>query len=212
MTGVNTIKKYLTLRNAAIAVAAFLAVVGLQHQLSIHRTLARMADDPMGAVLGPASSRNTIVEFMDYRCSGCRVFSTGTLPAFMQKHPDVRIVIRHDPIYGDPSVHEAQLALAAARQGKFKVMHDILVARADPLPTAEIPALAQQLGLDVARLESDAKDPAILHHLGETVLATDLLRIPSAPAFIINGTVYIPGPGPVPDLARFEATYARLAR
>lgn len=206
----DTVRRHLTLRNAAVFIAALLVLLGIEHQWSIHRTLNRLAGDPMGAVIGPAAARNTIVEFMDYDCSGCRVFNA-TLEQFAQMHPDVRIVIRHDPV-SDDAIHGAQLALAAARQGRFQAMHDILASRDTPLPTAEIPPLAQQLGLDVSRLEKDVKDRAFLRHMEETEGAMAYLGIRRTPNFIINGTIYDPGPGPVPDLSRFEAVYGRLAR
>ena len=198
-------------RNFGSVLLALLLLTGLHHQWAIHRAVQRMADDAMGATIGTADARNIIVEFMDYRCSGCRAFAPA-LQAFAQAHPDVRIVIRHYPFYGAPSVHEAQLALASAQQGKFPAMHAALVGHDAPIAVEEISALAQQQGLDLDRLQKDVKDPAIMRHIRDTMDSADLLGIHSEPAFIINGTVYIPAAGPVPDLAHFTSIYQRFAR
>jgi protein-disulfide isomerase len=195
----------ITLRNIVIAIAA-VGVLGVAFRYwGIHHTIRLMETDTMGAVLGPENAKNTVIEFADYRCHACRNMQP-VITEFLKEHPDTKVVVRHYPIYGAPSVKESDMALAAALQGKFLPMHAYLMSREEPVQDAEIPTIAKQLDLDLTQLQSDMKSGRVGRHLLDTLDATDILNIDRAPSFIFNGTIYIP-PGEMPDLQQFDAIY-----
>ncbi len=196
-------------RSVLIAVAVLIALAAGWRTLSVHNALTRMTE-PMGAVIGPADAPNTVVEFMDYRCAYCRTINA-EMAEFVKRNPDVRLVIRHLPIYVAPSVKEASMALAAAKQGKFLAMHEYLASRENAVEDDEIPGIAKQLGLDPAKLAIDMKAGDVGHHMLDTLDGAKTLGIDRTPSFIFNGVVYVPNGG-VPDIDGFEALYRQYKK
>ncbi len=169
-----------------------------------------LAQAPYGNAAGPENADITIIEIMDYRCSYCREMAA-VVKALSEKHPDVRIVFRHMPVFGLPSLIEAEFALAAGMQGKFMPAHDFLMARETPLGEDGIDAAAKGLGLDAERLKTDMKDPAMGDMLIRTVSAAETLGIRSTPAFLVNGKLLLPATmGRLPTIPDFEKMMGKI--
>ncbi|WP_433431569.1 Na+/H+ antiporter NhaA [Nonomuraea sp. CA-141351] len=82
---------------------------------------------PRDHVRGPEDAAVTIVEYGDFECPYCGRLHP-ILEELRQKNPDVRLVFRHFPL---PTLHPRATAAAivseaAADQGRFWEMHDIL--------------------------------------------------------------------------------------
>ena len=68
---------------------------------------------------------------------------------------DVRLVFMQNPLgFHREAPLASQAALAAAEQGKFAEMHDLLLANQKALQRPKLTSYAQQIGLDVAAFES----------------------------------------------------------
>jgi protein-disulfide isomerase len=101
----------------------------------------------------------------------------------------VRFVWRHLPLTG---VHpQAQVAAeaseAAAAQGKFWAMHDLLLANQEHLHTDDLVGYADRLGLDVERFEADLGSRVNQGRVDEDVATADLSDVAGTPTFFING-------------------------
>ena len=101
-----------------------------------------------GAVLGNPQGTITLVEFTDYACGYCRQ-SLPDVTALIAANPDLKIVIREYPILSEGSVAAAQMALAAAAQGKYAAFHNAMFAKDGP-DEANIAAAAREAGVDLA--------------------------------------------------------------
>src|SRR6187402_2647073 len=122
-----------------------------------------MADDdvarltmPVGArdhVQGPAEAPVTLVEYGDYECPHCgRAYP---IVKAVQKRlgTQLRFVFRNFPL---SNAHpNAEAAEAAAAQGKFWEMHDLLFEHQDALEREDLLRYAADLGLDVKRFRSE---------------------------------------------------------
>ncbi len=80
---------------------------------------------------GSAQAKVTIVEFSDFQCPACRQAEAAIKQILADYPQEVRLVYRHFPL---TQIHEqalaaAELAEAAAAQGKFWEMHDVLFER-----------------------------------------------------------------------------------
>lgn len=152
---------------------------------------------------GPADARVTVVEFMDYRCMACRTTEASSRQ-IRQEFPDVKFVIRHFPIFGRQSVIEADMAITAARHGKFKEMHDLLIGREAPVEESEIPAILEQVGIDIPaeQFRQEMRQAGNGQIMQQTLDLSDRLGIRMAPTFIIGKEIYVPttNPAPVKDL------------
>jgi protein-disulfide isomerase len=102
---------------------------------------------------------------------------------------DVRYVWRHVPL---TDMHEhAQLAAeaseAAAFQGAFWPMHDLLLTHQTALRPSDRVGYAEELGLDVDRFTEDLRLHAGAVRVAEDVDSADLSGVSGTPTFFVNG-------------------------
>jgi protein-disulfide isomerase len=101
-------------------------------------------------------------------------------------------VFRHFP---QSSIHPhasatAQAAEAAAAQGKFWEMHDLLYAHQRDLDTLDLTHLALQLGLEVYRFDSARELESTTRRIREDFAGARRSGVDATPAFFINGCRY----------------------
>ncbi|MGQ4428740.1 Na+/H+ antiporter NhaA, partial [Streptomyces violaceoruber] len=112
--------------------------------------LAVPVDRRHDRIRGPESAVVTVVEYGDFECPYCGQ-AEPVVRDLLGQESDVRYVWRHLPLR---DVHpRAQLAAeaseAAARQGRFWEMHDLLLERQNALAAPDLLRYAGELGLDV---------------------------------------------------------------
>lgn len=139
-------------------------------------------------VTGPADAKITLVEFFDYNCPYCRA-SMPALKKFYEAHKNnARFSFIEFPIKGPNSLVAARAAIAARRQtDKYLAFHFLLMSEERAVDRQTIFADAKKAGLDVSKLETDMKDPAVdkaITAAGQ--LAADA-GVDATPTFIING-------------------------
>ena len=142
-------------------------------------------------VRGPADANSpsvTLVEFGDFACPSCGE-SYGMIRSLLARRPDLRFVFRANPrshLFPHAEI-AAEAAEAAAAQGKFWEMHDLLFENQATLSRTEISRLAKTLGLDLARFDRELDAGA--HRA--TVRAQEVSgwhsHVLSTPTFFING-------------------------
>lgn len=110
-------------------------------------------------VYGAESAPYTLVEYGDYECPDCGrlFFIIRDLQATLGER--LRIVYRHYPLSGiHPAAQEAaEAAEAAAAQGRFWEMHDLLFRNQNALKRKNLLAYAASLGLDSSRFNDELK-------------------------------------------------------
>lgn len=154
--------------------------------------------DPASPVSGNLSGDVTVIEFFDYRCGYCkRVASAVT--QLQKDEPGVRVVYKDFPILGEVSVFGARAALAARGQGKHQVFHEAMLASENELTQEEVLAIAQRVGLDVKKLESDLQAPEWQSAIDRNHALAKLLGISGTPGFVVGSEVY-PGALELPGL------------
>ncbi len=98
-----------------------------------------------------------LVEFFDYACPHCQLFSPVLSKVEEKEAGKVVVYYMMFPIESrHPDSRSAAMAvLAAAAQGKFKPMHEMLFARSPQHSKESVTAFAKELGLDLAKFEAD---------------------------------------------------------
>jgi Na+/H+ antiporter NhaA len=114
--------------------------------------LADPVDPDQDHYRGPEDAPVTLVEYGDFECPFCGR-AEPVVRELLADFGDLRYVWRHLPL---TDVHpNAQLAAeaseAAAAQGRFWEMHDLLLAHQDALRPPDLMRYAEELGLDVDR-------------------------------------------------------------
>lgn len=165
--------------------------------------------DARDARIGPEDADIVIVEFVDYKCSYCRVASEW-VDSVTERYGDrVQIIFKEYPVLGADSIEAARAALASLRQGTeaYRAFHHEMISASGPLPSSRIDSLAQLAGVDVARMREDMQDPEIMAQIGQVRSLGQVMGISGTPFFIVDGRV-IPGAN---ELGLEQALQAALA-
>lgn len=135
-----------------------------------------------GAVLGNPQGTRTLVEFSDFACGYCRQ-SLPDVKQLIARNPDLRIVVRELPVISPHSPDAAKMALAAAEQGKYEAFHDAMYAAGQVDPET-IDAVAQKVGLDMARARRVAASPTVEEEIKRNLAMANRLGFTGTPSWI----------------------------
>jgi Na+/H+ antiporter NhaA len=150
--------------------------------------LAVEVDVERDHIRGPAEAVVTLVEYGDFQCPYCGQ-AEAVIRELLQGRGDVEYVWRHLPL-NDVHAHAelaAEAAEAAAAQGAFWEMHDLLLERQPALEPEDLMAYAVELGLDHDRFVEDLERRAGAGRIAEDVDGADLSNVSGTPTFFING-------------------------
>jgi protein-disulfide isomerase len=108
-------------------------------------------------VQGPATAPVTLVEYGDYECPYCRAAVPIVQELQRLLGEQLRYVFRHFPLTGShPHAQQAaEVAEAAAVQGRFFEMHASLFENHEALEEDHLVRYAADLGLDTARIRRE---------------------------------------------------------
>jgi protein-disulfide isomerase len=129
-----------------------------------------------------------VVEYGDFECPYCGQ-AEPIVRELLADFGDVRYVWRHLPLH---DVHPAaqlaaEAAEAAAEQGKFWEMHDLLFDHQDQLRFRDLIQYAESLCLDMERFNADLKRHHGAARVAEDLDSADLSGVTGTPTFFING-------------------------
>jgi Na+/H+ antiporter NhaA len=150
--------------------------------------LASEVDPDRDHIRGREGALVTVVEYGDFECPYCGQ-AEPVVRKLLADFGDVRYVWRHLPL---TDVHPgaqlaAEAAEAAAGQGAFWEMHDLLFQHQDDLRPVSLVRYAAELGLDVDRFRDELRKHAWSSRVAEDVDSADLSGVSGTPTFFING-------------------------
>jgi Na+/H+ antiporter NhaA len=150
--------------------------------------LAVPVDPDRDHLRGPRESPVTIVEYGDFECPYCGQ-AEPAVRELLADFGDVRYVWRHLPL---TDVHPraqaaAEASEAAAKQGAFWDMHDLLLGHQDALKPQDLVRYAGDLGLNTERFAGDLRKHVGAARVAEDVDSADLSSVSGTPTFFING-------------------------
>jgi protein-disulfide isomerase len=132
-----------------------------------------------------------LVVYGDFECPYTAA-AMRSIGALLESGAVFALVFRHFPLRGiHPHAQAAAVAAeAAAGQGRFWEMHDVLVRNQRHLESADLRRYAERLGLDVARFESDLVDPAVAARVERDVERGERSGVDGTPSLFIDGIRY----------------------
>jgi Na+/H+ antiporter NhaA len=150
--------------------------------------LAEPVDPERDHLRGPVDAPVTVLEYGDFECPYCGQ-AEPVVRELLREHGEVAYVWRHLPLNDvHPNAQQAaEAAEAAAEQGAFWEMHDLLLDHQDALRLSDLLGYAGQLGLDVERFEEDLRARAGTARIAQDVDSADLSAVSGTPTFFING-------------------------
>jgi protein-disulfide isomerase len=151
--------------------------------------LSEDVDPDRDHVRGPDDALVTLVEYGDFECSYCGRAEEAIRELLASFGDDVRYVWRHLPLN---DVHPnaqfaAEAAEAAAAQGRFWEMHDILLEHQGDLTATHLVAYARELSLDAERILEQLRHREFASRVSEDVASADESGVSGTPTFFVNG-------------------------
>ncbi|WP_406063479.1 Na+/H+ antiporter NhaA [Micromonospora sp. NBC_00860] len=149
--------------------------------------LTPAVDEKQDHVRGPADASVTLVQYGDFQCPYCGKAE----PVIRQLlgDADLRFVWRHLPL-SDVHPHArlaAEATEAAAAQGQFWQMHDLLLDHQGELDVTALIKYADDLGLDQKRFHDDLTSHAHAARIDSDIESADNSGVSGTPTFFING-------------------------
>jgi Na+/H+ antiporter NhaA len=151
--------------------------------------LSEEVDPERDHVRGANDAPVTLVEYGDYQCPYCGQAEVVIRELLDSFGDELRYVWRHLPL---SDVHEhaqmaAEAAEAAAEQGEFWRMHDVLLEHQGDLTPPDLTRYARDLGLDVDSFWEAVRSRRNAPRIAEDVASADASGVAGTPSFFING-------------------------
>jgi protein-disulfide isomerase len=141
-------------------------------------------------IQGPADAAVTLVEYGDYECPYCGAAYPIIKDVQARMGERLRFVFRNFPISTThPHAEQAaEAAEAAAVQGRFWQMHDLLYENQRRLSEQDLRGYAETLGLDVERFARELADHTHAERVHEDFMSGVRSGVNGTPTFYVNGT------------------------
>ncbi len=138
---------------------------------------------------GPADAPLTLVEYGDYQCPYCGAAYPVVKRLQKTLGKKLRFVFRNFPLtQAHPyALIAAEAAEAAALQGKFWEMHDLLFEQQNLLKPEIIPVWAKRIELNLEQFGSDIKQGVVEKRIKEDRQSGIRSGVNGTPTFFING-------------------------
>jgi NhaA family Na+:H+ antiporter len=168
----------------AIASASHTALSRLQRAVDRERDHVRGGNKSNGVI--------SVVVYGDYLCPYCRRLRLVIARLRQALGERLAYVFRHFPNEaGHPGATLiARASEAAARQGRFWEMHDWLYEKEPPFTEKQIRDFARDLGLDMARFDSDLEGEEARIRIEEDLAEGRRNGVTGTPTFFIDGVRY----------------------
>lgn len=144
---------------------------------------------PHDFVFGNPNGDITVVEFFDYNCPWCKR-ALDEVIKLTKADPNVKIIFKEFPIFGENSLFAAKAAMASIKQGKYIEFHTALM-RERQVTKDNVFKIAEKVGLDVAKLKADMENPAFDAAIKTTSDVAQALGIEGTPGFIVDAKVNV---------------------
>lgn len=154
---------------------------------------------PTNHIKGEGSTGVVLVEYGDFQCSACYQYEPIVQQLFEKYQQQIKFQFRHFPIVSaHPNAFSASRAAeAAAKQGKFWEMHDMLYQTQDPEgktgwvassnPLSIFEGFAQQLGMNVEQFKTDFASEEVNDLINADITAGKAVPASGTPTFVLDG-------------------------
>jgi protein-disulfide isomerase len=140
-------------------------------------------------IQGAPDAAVTLVEYGDYECPYCGAAYPIVKELQAELGDSLRFVFRNFPITtAHPHAQQAaEAAEAAAAQGQFWPMHDLVYENQQRLDSEDLLAYAGRIGLDVERVERELREHSHAERVHEDFMSGVRSGVNGTPTFFING-------------------------
>lgn len=156
---------------------------------------AAMAEEDQGTlhVRGPRNAPVTLEIYGDFQCPSCAMNAMVVDDLQKQYGDKLRVIFHEFPLAMHPHAMEAAMAAeAAALQGRFWEMHDMIYRYQNVWSQATtvshfFATYAESIGLDTARFRADAQNPDVRARVVADGAEGEARGVKNTPTIFING-------------------------
>ncbi|OGN27857.1 MAG: hypothetical protein A2941_00725 [Candidatus Yanofskybacteria bacterium RIFCSPLOWO2_01_FULL_49_17] len=143
-------------------------------------------------IRGNPAGKAILVEYGDYQCPACYQYKP-LIQKLLSESDQVKFIFRNFPLPQHANANPAHYAAeAAALQGKFWEMHDLIYQGQNAWSNASnavaiFEGYAQTLGLDMARFRKDVASDQVKDRVARELTGGRAAGVNSTPTFFLNG-------------------------
>jgi protein-disulfide isomerase len=156
-----------------------------------HPVTLAVSPEPTDHSAGAEHARVVLLEYGDFECPSCKM-AVPTPKLLLERFPGrLRFIFRHFPLEeAHPhALLAAEVSEAAAAQGKFWPMHDLLFRNQAHLKAADLRRYAAETGIDLVRYTAEMDDHIYLQKVREHIAGGRRSHLRATPAFFVNGVL-----------------------
>lgn len=183
------------MKQIIITVLAVVAIIGGAVVLGKNNG-SQTASTPSNNFYGAENGIVTLIEYGDFECPACGSYYPIVKQLKEEFKDELRFEYKHFPLVqihlNATAAHRA--AQAAANQGKFWEMHDMLYERQTAWSNAGGPSsifegYAQELGLDMDKYSNEVNSSETLAIINTDIEAGKAIGANSTPTFVLDGQI-----------------------
>ena len=139
-------------------------------------------------IVGPDSAPVTVVAYCDFECPYCGEAFGRMKRLRLRFEHQFRFVFRHFPLIEKHPLAQqaAEASEAAARQGRFWVMHDLLFEHQEDLETPDLYDYAKAAGLDMRSFKDDLHGRVHASRVLRDIKSGRRCGVTGTPTFFLN--------------------------
>ena len=143
-------------------------------------------------IRGPRSAAISLVEYGDFECPYCRAAEPIVAGLMEALGDQLSVTFRHFPMLEvhPHGQHAAEVAEAAAAQGRFWEIHDMLFANQNALDDASLMKYAADLALDADRIRRELASHEHAGRVAEDRRSGLASGVDGTPTFYVDGARY----------------------
>jgi len=191
-------KTYLYIGSAALLIAFFLLGTKF-YKDSQNEKLSFLAQSSAEIFIrdyspryGSKDAKVFLIEYLDPECESCRQFYKPVKQLLGEYGDKVQLVVRYAPFHGNSKIAIAALE-ASRKQGKYWEALELLFEKQPEWGSHHNPQIEKiyeylpSIGIDVAKLKEDMKDPKIQEIIKQDTEDLRTLNVRGTPSFFVNG-------------------------
>jgi protein-disulfide isomerase len=165
-----------------------------KHKTAVKENSEVLFNSTRQVVLGNPQGDVTFVEFFDYNCAYCKR-ALSDMMELMKTDSKLKIVLKEFPVLGKGSMEAAQVSAAVRMQDKtgkkYLEFHQKLLLGRGQADRARSLAVAKEIGLDMARLETDIESEEARATIEESLKLAEALGLNGTPSYVVGPNVVI---------------------
>ncbi len=169
-----------------VAICAFLAYDTIRYKFMQHALLNTQAE----YVLGNPDGDLTLVKFFEYSSADFRAMYP-ILAQTLNADGNVKFIARPIQTSSTNGIDPSLLPYAAAKQGAFAAMHDILIKNFRAINDQVLQDLSLEIGIDHEKLKTDLKDKAVLEAVQQNLKLFKDYKLSDTPAYTFDGAFFL---------------------